>query len=555
MSPLLLLVALAAAPVDELKSDPLYRALSEEVARARTLRTTPQNQKNSKPEVPYWVAAYANEEESFSVSASFGALVNKGSAKRIGLLTQMRVGSPDFDQTNFTDFSDFGLSGRRGSPSEPDYDALRRALWLQLDGSYKGAVEAIAKKRAWLETNQVPERLPDFASAKVETLVEPRLKLEVDRERWAKTVRKLSAVFREHSAAHTSLVAFQSQVLHQSMVSTDPGLHRFGERLTQLLITASTQAPDGMELRSRIELSGRGEGDLPSDEELLKVAQKVAQRLDQLAKAPALKEDYQGPVLFVGRAAPGFFLQALGDPLSRPRDSLGNLRQGRLVERLGKHITSRLVNASDDPLQTEWKGQPLLGHFPVDDDGVKPKPISLVEEGVLKTYYMSRIPTKRVKESNGHARGGQGAVGNLFVSTKEPSSREQLKKRLIELAKEEDLDYGLMVEEFDDAAGLRFGNGADGVTLSAPAVVYRVYANGKEELVRGLSFKPVTFRVLKDIVGMGGEQELTLINTAHRGQRVSVVAPSVLVKSLELQRAKEEFEKPPLLPRPVVAGK
>jgi hypothetical protein len=36
---------------------------------------------------------------------------------------------------------------------------------------------------------------------------------------------------------------------------------------------------------------------------------------------------------------------------------------------------------------------------------------------------------------------------------------------------------------------------------------------------------------------------------------VAVVAPSVLVKEMELKKPTQEFEKPPTIPRPVVAAK
>jgi predicted Zn-dependent protease len=212
-------------------------------------------------------------------------------------------------------------------------------------------------------------------------------------------------------------------------------------------------------------------------------------------------------------------------------------------------VAVKQLTVRDDPTQKLWRGQPLLGHYPVDDDSVAPQPITLVEKGVLKTYFMSRVPTEKVKESNGHSRAGSGSVGNLFVETSEPMSREAMKKKLLELAHEEDLEYGLLVEEFDDyGEGRGYGGGSSAVSFPVPLVVWRVYPDGREELERGTRFKPATFRLLKEIVALGDDPTLT--NTMQRGQRVSVVAPSVLVRVMELQKQREEFERPPQLPRP-----
>jgi predicted Zn-dependent protease len=282
----------------------------------------------------------------------------------------------------------------------------------------------------------------------------------------------------------------------------------------------------------------------------------MGELLEKKLKSQPPVEDYAGPVLFTAEAAPAFFLSALANPLSQPREALGASEQGRLIERLGKHIAVSQLSAVDDPTQPTWtspagKVFPLFGYFPVDDDGVKPQPITLVKDGVLQTYYMSRLPTKRVPKTNGHARNEQGSTGSLFVTTKEPHPLAELKKKLVELAKEEDLDYGLMVGRLPQAwesrpdTSLKLPNN--------PLLVWRVYADGREELIRGCAFRPTTFRVLKDIVMMGDDP--TLLNGEQFGQQVSAVAPSTLVKLLELNKPRDEYGKPPALPRPSFAGK
>lgn len=542
MSARLLLAVLAVAAPKGKDTDPILQALKDEVARAKTL-------KMESLDAPYYVSGYANETEAFNVSASFGALVNKGGDTRRTLNVTVRVGSPDLDNTEFQDMGAFGGMGG-SAPVDANYDALRQALWMRFDGAYKQAVEALARKRAYLETEDVKDRPPDFGPASVASMILPREKFTVDKERWTKLVKRASAVFREHPQVYAGMANFHADVSHQYFASTDPGEHRFGESRAELVLTASTQAPDGMELHVHWDATGRTEGDLPKDDELVQAARDVSARLEALAKAPVLSEDYTGPVLFTGHAAAQFFLDTVAEPLSVPREPLGSARTGRLTDRLGKHIAAKLLTVRDDPTQKAWHGHALLGYFPVDDDGVKPKPITLVEKGVLQTYYMSRVPTQLVKETNGHSRAGLGQTGNLFVETSEPSSREALKKRLIELAKEDDQDYGLLVEEMEESPGGRFFSGGT-LNLPSPTVAYRVYKDGREELVRGASFKPASFRVLKDIIAMGSDS--TAVNTQQMGQHVSVVAPSVLVKELEVKRPKDEFEKPPLTPRPLLA--
>jgi predicted Zn-dependent protease len=438
-----------------------------------------------------------------------------------------------------------------------DPDAIRRALWLSFDGDYKRAVESIARKRAFLETNQVKDRLPDFSPTPPEKIFQaPENPPKLDLDKWGGIVKRTSASCKSFASPHTCIVGLNGRHGCQRFVASDGAMHRFCETKLEVYITAQGQAADGMPVSSDWHQAARDEASLPTEVEIAAKVKEMGDQLEKKLKSQAPTEDYAGPVLFTGEAAPGFFLSALASPLSQPRESLGASEQGRLIERLGKHIAVSQLTATDDPTQATWTSPngtvfPLFGYFAVDDDGLKPQPITLVKDGVLQTYYMSRLPTKRVTKTNGHARNDQGSTGNLFVSTKEPRPLAELKKKLVELAKEEDLDYGLVVAKLPQnwesrpETSLRLPNN--------PLLIYKVYADGHEEQVRGLSFKPTTFRVLKDIVAMGDDP--TLLNTEQFGQQVSAVAPSTLVKLLELNKPRDEYGKPPVLPRPALANK
>jgi predicted Zn-dependent protease len=216
---------------------------------------------------------------------------------------------------------------------------------------------------------------------------------------------------------------------------------------------------------------------------------------------------------------------------------------------MGRRIASPLVTVRDDPTRKQWNGQTLLGHYPVDDDGVLPQPITLVDKGFLRAHYMSRIPTKYFDRSNGHSRAGDGSAANVFVEAAETLTRAELERKLVELAALEDLDYGLVVEQMGGGGGFGFSfGGASSVRLPTPDYCYRLYADGRKEVIRGVSFLPASYRVLRDIVALGDDP--TLGNTRQQGQLASVVAPSVLVSELELRRPREEFSKPPYSTRP-----
>ena len=106
---------------------------------------------------------------------------------------------------------------------------------------------------------------------------------------------------------------------------------------------------------------------------------------------------------------------------------------------------------------------------------------------------------KLVAKTNGHSRAGKGMVGNLFVEGKETMPRAELEKRLVQMCTEEDLEYGMLIEDMGEGGGGGFrrrfffggGGGGGDLSLPAPSIAWRVYRDGHKELVRGATFRPV----------------------------------------------------------------
>src|SRR5262249_43912799 len=137
--------------------------------------------------------------------------------------------------------------------------------------------------------------------------------------------------------------------------------------------------------------------------------------------------------------------------------------------------------------------------------------------GVLKTYCTSRQPTRGVEGSNGHSGNGSGTVSILFVSGSPTMSPKQMKKKLIELGKEQGYDYVYIAREVARIPPylLSFGSalssilsGFGGDLNLYPTEIYRVSVKtGKEELVRGANVRVQPARVLKDIAAIGSKPE------------------------------------------------
>ena len=105
-------------------------------------------------------------------------------------------------------------------------------------------------------------------------------------------------------------------------------------------------------------------------------------------------------------------------------------------------------------------------------------------------------------------------------------------------------------------------SGGSARPLSPPVLVYRVYPDGREELVRGLRFRGVSTRALRDIWRASQETALfEFVNNcaplALLGRRIcraaAVVAPGLLFDEMELELPQEQLPKLPIVPPPTIS--
>ncbi|HET6337744.1 MAG TPA: hypothetical protein VFG30_31205, partial [Polyangiales bacterium] len=85
-----------------------------------------------------------------------------------------------------------------------------------------------------------------------------------------------------------------------------------------------------------------------------------------------------------------------------------------------------------------------------------------------------------------------------------------------------------------------------------PVIVYRVYPDGREELVRGVDLEGTPLASLETIVAAGND--FSVFNGfcgAESGSiPVSASSPSLLLGQLEVARKEKSHDKPPILPPP-----
>lgn len=550
------------------EKDVVLRAMQDELNR------TMDKLEMENMERPYYVSYTIREFQTLEITSSFGALTKSERAKRRALTVDLRVGDYAFDNTNFIgDYMGMISPSQTPLTIEDDYDAIRHSIWLTTDEAYKKGLEALSRKKAYVQNKTIIDLPEDFSKEEPYTYSEPRISLGVDSVYWVETVEELSSIFTEFPTLNEGRVQFKGVASNKYFVNSEGSKNRQNDLLICLEVLISTQAEDGEEIFNFRTFYFKDEKDLPKREKMKAEVRELAQKTLEISESEPLVE-YVGPVIFTQQAACEFFRQLFAANLSSPRTPLlvderfsFLTRKAKLAGKVNNRVMSDFLSVKDDPVNSRWDKSPLIGGYEVDDDGVKAQSVTLVEKGKLIDLLMSRIPTKKVKKSNGHARGTSNLAPkayptNMIITSDQSTSYDELKNKLIQYCKDIDLEYGIIVRKLKDKNlqmeetfdfSFYMGTPEKEKELTLPLEVYRVWVkDGREEPVRGAEFEGVTIRALKDIIETGNDYYVHNYLLGHQEELpASTISPSILIEEMELKKTEIEATNPPYLKSPL----
>jgi len=491
---------------------------------------------------PYYIEYRVNDVDEYQTEAAFGAVRESQRVRYRVLRVVVRIG--DYKQDSYYNQ---GMGETNILPLDDDPIALRHQIWLATDAAYKAAGEALTEKQAALkqftaETNPVD----DFAKAPVVAAVEPTVKLQVDAAAWKKTLEDVTNLYRQYPDVQSVSASARFSAVNEYLVNSEGTVTRSGKKTYNVTLNSSAQAADGMRLsRNPFWMVAKAE-ELPTRDALLAGARKTLDTLVALRQAPIVEEEYRGPVLFAPDAASDIVASLVGANVLGRKPQLGrpNRTVGAFATSFKTRVLPNFLTVVDDPTLRDFQGKSLVGTYEVDDDGVKAQPVTLVDNGTLINYLVGRQPIRDFPASNGHGRAGTGTypapnLGVLLLKSKEAQPADELKKRVIQMITDQGKPYGYRVETLGP------GN--------SPRLLYRVYPDGHEELVRGAVFSELDVRALRsDLIAVGNDPE---ISNRAGGIATTVISPSLLFDELEVKRADTSKDKLPDYPPPLLEKK
>jgi TldD protein len=521
---------LAAARVAA-RGDAVLDALLTELDRSRA------KLKMDQVAAPYYIEYRVNDVEEYQAEAAFGAVRESQRVRYRVLRVVVRIG--DYKQDSYYNQ---GMGETNILPLDDDPIALRHQIWLATDEAYKAAGEAFTEKQAALKQYSADANpVDDFAKAPIVADVEPTVTLQVDDVKWKKTLEDVTNLYRQYPDVQSVSASARFSAINEYLVNSEGTVTRSGKKTYNVGFNSSAQAADGMRLSRNPFWMFADAKELPTHDALLADARKTLDTLVALRQAPIVEEEYRGPVLFAPDAATDVVASLVGANVLGRKPQLGrpNRTVGAFATSYKTRVLPNFLTVVDDPTLHDFQGKSLVGTYEVDDDGVKAQPVTLVDNGTLVNYLVGRQPIRDFPASNGHGRAGTGAypapnLGVLVLKSKEAQSPDELKKRVIQMITEQGKPYGYRVET------LGAGN--------SPRLLYRVYADGHEELVRGAVFSELDVRALRsDLIAVGNDP---LVSNRSGGIATTVISPSLLFDELEVKRADTSKDKLPDYPAP-----
>ena len=524
---------------------------------------------------PFYIGLDVADINFVAIHSSLGALIRLyESPNRIAYNNQVLVGDYTNNNLNFSDAkaSSYYLQTFSMLPQDNSAQELKRRLWMTFDRGYKLSTEIYESKQSALKSKTQENDivgLPDFSSSEKVLVEKPEIALKFDAPKLTAYSNAVSAAFKSYkslSGSWVRLVGYKANVYFSNSEGTKAS---YPTSILRLVVEAEIQASNGEVFELYNMYHALSETDLPLKEQVIKDTQLLAETLIKLKEAPVFDDVYNGPVLFEGQAASEVIRKTMFYARNENLCAVRKLVTGNsgmnpgmssnvsADNRIDKKVSAEGLSVIAKPGMYSYNGIPLVGAYPIDMEGIVPiQETSLIENGILKNLLCGRIPTAKMKQSNGHLRVSFYSLapmivpGVIDVDFKDAVSKDELKKKLIEIAKAEGLNYGLIVRCMTP-------------NQSELKLVYRVDINtGEEKLIRSAGFKGLTLNDLRKIVGASNQK--VVLNTAagedlaHKtdmpnGCPASFITPDAfLFKEIEVNKAiRPNMAKLPIVKNPL----
>ena len=222
-----------------------------------------------------------------------------------------------------------------------------------------------------------------------------------------------------------------------------------------------------------------------------------------LRKAP-VAEPYLGPAILEGKAASVFFHEVFGHRIEGHRQK--DEQEGQtFAKKVGQPIMPDFISVFDDPSIATLNGIDVNGFYRYDDEGVpgaageprRERRAQDVPARALADARLREVERPRPPAGGLLGRGAPGQPRRRRVAHRRPRGADAASCST--RSSKQGKPYGYVFRELDGGFTMTRRFEPQSFKL-LPIMVYRVYPDGHEELVRGADLEGTPLRALADIV-------------------------------------------------------
>lgn len=546
----------AANEVKALGKDPIIKAMDTELKRSM--------KKLSRLDPPIYFLSYQiDSERSVSVAATLGEKAYSYTSSHYTADIDARAGGRELDNTRKLKSIDYGrrnpnilTSGYMPSPNQ-----IRNMLWLLTEEALTAAQEDYLKvKTNALTSSKREDNSDDFskkgkAASYYAPIEDSPLISQQMLEDMTKRTEQYSAIFKDQDFILSSAVSYSAALKNKYFVNSEGTKIVQGQVLARLSYNITSRNKDGMILERGNYYDFTTPDEIPSSEKVISDINRSIAELKALQNAPAA-EPFHGPVILKNKATGVFFHEILGHRVEGHRQKDDDFGQ-TFTNKINKQVISPLISVYDNPTMKYFNTVPLRGYYAYDDEGIASQNVTVIENGVLKNFLMSRSPIKGFDSSNGHGRKQAGyrpvsRMGVTMVEAAQTVPFDTLKQMLKEEIKKQNKPYGLIIDDISGGFTMIDTSSPQAFKVN-PLLVYKVYPDDRpDEIIRGADIVGTPLTSFNKIIAAA--DDYAVFNGSCGAESgwvpVSAIAPSVLISELEVERVQRSYDNLPILPPP-----
>jgi len=541
----------------------IFKALGDEMSRNLVLKLETYKS-------PFFIQNTMADGHYFMAKASLGALIRSREVPFRNPFFRLMVGDYAVNDENFVNGSPNNniVGTNLGLPIENNYLAIRRVFWSILDKSYKSSVDNYTQKLSVLkqQNKDQSEIIDDYSRIQPISFLYPYTSNKINNVQWENNIKKISSIFKSYPQIQNSSVDIYFFDANIYSVNNEGSKIRNNMRTACLLVNASTQATDGEVINDHVLCYAPISENLPTIDEITTKVTQMAESLDKRRSAPIIEEAYQGPVIFEGDALAELFNNKLfsNNGLLTSREPLYAVVtakgvNNKIENKIGKRLCVENLSIVSEPKMKVFENTPLIGSFEIDAEGVIPqKDLILVDKGILKTLLSDRVPTPKIKESNGSSRytlvgNRQKGPGVIDISYSDGKTYTDLLKSVAAETTKNGLEYFYIVRKFETSNIAQYIQPSTS-GLSKPAAIYKVSAKtGQETLIRCANISE--FPILSLKYALGGTTEKIVYNlVTNQVLPISYIVPKAMAfNDISIEKDNSPKGKLPIVESPLFA--